>query len=352
MNIWCSLSLTLLQLPSDPGFENEEFDLSVPSAIRKRWNSVAPLQSQTSYFEGWFYRITDGSELNLAIIPGKFRSRERNYDFVQVYDDIDNNLVYFETEPTDCETENEVVIGDCMFRPDRFRLCFDSHEVSIEADAEFSNLTPWNSPYRHPAMGWFSWIPRMQCNHSIISLNHKATGRIRIGKNPKDFTDGCGYLEKTWGKRFPDAWIWSQCFMFDDNIDCMFFSLATVPMLGTSFFGLTAAVVINGQLKKWGSWRSETARLHFDGDDVVAVARGWKEDLIVRWKDAVPACYQPANVLVPTVDGLRMGVTESLDQTLELTVKSRNTGDTICHSLGTNAAVDLVNVETMKANNV
>lgn len=48
-------------------------------------------------------------------------------------------------------------------------------------------------------MGPFSYIPFMECNHSILSMKSSANGLININDKEIKFNNGIGYIEKDWG---------------------------------------------------------------------------------------------------------------------------------------------------------
>ena len=47
-------------------------------------------------------------------------------------------------------------------------------------------------------MGYFAYIPKMECYHGIVSMNHMVNGVIRINDVDIDFNNGKGYVEKDW----------------------------------------------------------------------------------------------------------------------------------------------------------
>jgi len=65
-------------------------------------------------------------------------------------------------------------------------------------------------------MGWYSYIPFMECKHGIVSVNHKISGTLRIDNELIDLNEGKGYIEKDWGTSFPEAWIWIQSNNFNN----------------------------------------------------------------------------------------------------------------------------------------
>lgn len=63
----------------------------------------------------------------------------------------------------------------------------------------------------HPStMGIFGWFRSVACSHGVISIHHKLHGYISVGEELTDLEMGTGYLETTWGRTFPETWIWAQ----------------------------------------------------------------------------------------------------------------------------------------------
>lgn len=51
-------------------------------------------------------------------------------------------------------------------------------------------------------MGPFAFLPRMECFHGLLSLDHSLEGQILWGNESLDFSGGRGYWEKDWGRRW------------------------------------------------------------------------------------------------------------------------------------------------------
>ena len=43
----------------------------------------------------------------------------------------------------------------------------------------------------------------MECYHGIVSMDHTVNGLIEINNEKIDFSEGRGYIEKDWGRSFP-----------------------------------------------------------------------------------------------------------------------------------------------------
>ncbi|CAG8506004.1 1486_t:CDS:1, partial [Dentiscutata heterogama] len=97
----------------------------------------------------------------------------------------------------------------------------------VQGQVSFDKMVPFPSTYTSPSvMGPFAFIPSLECNHGILSMNHRSQGNIEFtNEENKDdfkkiiFENGCGYIEKDWGFDFPQSYIWGQTnnFMNEDG---------------------------------------------------------------------------------------------------------------------------------------
>ena len=95
-------------------------------------------------------------------------------------------------------------------------------------------------------MGWYAFIPFMECYHGVVSANHYTEGYANYKGQKINFNGGKGYIEKDRGISFPESWIWLQANTFADRDVSFFFSVAKIPWLGSSFPGFLCFVYING----------------------------------------------------------------------------------------------------------
>ncbi|MPN29068.1 hypothetical protein SDC9_176516 [bioreactor metagenome] len=78
-------------------------------------------------------------------------------------------------------------------------------------------------------MGWYRFVPFMECYHGVVSLTHNLNGKIYINNEVHNFKDGKGYIEKDWGSSMPSAWIWMQSNHFNENNSSFMLSIANIP---------------------------------------------------------------------------------------------------------------------------
>jgi hypothetical protein len=136
----------------------------------------------------------------------------------------------------------DVRISTNQFTHDCIALRIADPERPVRGELRFTNITPYPVTLSAPGiMGWYGWIPIMECYHGLVSLNHTIEGALEIGSERVDFTGGRGYIEKDWGQAFPSAYIWQQTNHFDAPDTCLSASIAMIPNLGMTFRGFIIA---------------------------------------------------------------------------------------------------------------
>ena len=51
----------------------------------------------------------------------------------------------------------------------------------INAQLKFENIIPWPVKLLSPGvMGWYAFIPLMECYHGVLSFNHTIDGYVEI----------------------------------------------------------------------------------------------------------------------------------------------------------------------------
>lgn len=193
------------------------------------------------FFEGWYFKVVDATERHrFAFIPGIFWSG-RPHAFIQVLDG-EKNAAYFHEYPTAlfwaAADRFDIQVGDSRFNDNELALFIDRPDQPIAGTLRFDELVPWPVTVTAPGvMGWYAWIPFMECYHGVLSLDHLLYGSLTVNGQEIDFTGGRGYIEKDWGRSFPEAWIWFQSNHFSHPGACLTASIAIIPWLKTAFPG-------------------------------------------------------------------------------------------------------------------
>ena len=195
---------------------------------------------ENGYFEGWYFKIVDAAERHVfAVIPGISNGPDgRRHAFIQVLDGKAfkasyHNFTVDEFDPS--EKKFHLKLGPNSFSANHIQL--DLPELKGHLD--FQMQTPWPKMLGAPGiMGWYSFMPFMECYHGVVSLHHRLSGGMKVFGKMTDFSGGTGYSEKDWGVSFPRSWIWTQSNHFEkDEKVCVMASVAHIPWLGSYFIG-------------------------------------------------------------------------------------------------------------------
>lgn len=210
------------------------------------------------FFEGWYFKLIDRSGAQrYAIIPGVFLS-QNPHAFIQVLNGRNGTATYH-TFPLESfwasDREFAIHVGDSRFTAESISLNLTRPEQRIRGKLHFSGLTPWPVTLTAPGiMGWYAWVPTMECYHGVLSLDHAISGALEIDGETVDFGGGRGYIEKDWGQSFPAAWIWMQSNHFAQPGTSLTASIAIIPWRRTSFRGFIVGFWHEGQLHRFATY--------------------------------------------------------------------------------------------------
>ncbi|MHA2009026.1 MAG: tocopherol cyclase family protein [Promethearchaeota archaeon] len=215
-----------------------------------------------SYFEGWYNKIVNGSRDHVyAIIPTiALNKKDRtSHVAIQFFDGSNATSEYFKFSLDAFENlsreEYKIRIGKNLFSLNQIYLEIDQQGYKIKGDLEYRDQITWPKKFLHPGvMGWLSYLPFLETYHSVVSMNHNMKGYLSINGEIVNFDNGKGYIEKDWGKSFPQAWIWTQSNHFSNPNLSFMFSIAKVPFLGIRFNGFLSALWYEGNFYKFATY--------------------------------------------------------------------------------------------------
>lgn len=213
------------------------------------------------FFEGWYIKLISADEAHrYAIIPGIFLSDDpkKHHAFVQVLDGL-NGIATYHTFPAEqfvaSGTQFNARVGENHFTKDSVTLNIADDQLTLRGEVQFEGLTDWPVQWHTPgAMGWYAWVPIMECYHGVVSLNHRISGALEINGKQIDFSGGIGYMEKDWGKSFPSGYVWMQTNHFEQPNTSLVATAAMVPFIGRTFPGLLCGFYHNGKLYRMASY--------------------------------------------------------------------------------------------------
>jgi hypothetical protein len=107
----------------------------------------------------------------------------------------------------------------------------------------------------------------MECKHDVVSMRHLLDGSLTLNGDIISFADGTGYIEKDWGRSFPESWIWAQGNTFSGSDASFMLSVAKIPWLGKFFIGSIAYLSVAGKTYTFATYNgAKVKRLSFAND--------------------------------------------------------------------------------------
>jgi len=292
------------------------------------------------YFEGWYFKLVDPAEsCRYAVIPGVFIG-EDSHAFIQV---LDGNLArsrYFRFDIDSFEASDrafDISIGNNRFSADGITLDIHAPEGTLSGALRFEGLSPWPVSLASPgAMGWYAWIPFMQCYHGVLSLDHTLHGRLEIDGQHFDFTGGRGYIEKDWGKAFPKGYVWFQSNHFATPGSSIFGSVAVIPWLGQAFRGFIIGLWHGGKLFRFATYSgARIEHLGIDDETLEVSVRSRSHRLRIVARRA-----QGALLHEPTGASMLRRVEETMQASLAVTL-SDLAGNVLFEEVGRNGGLEV-----------
>lgn len=307
-------------------------------------NRYHGFSAQPPYFEGWYYKLVSADERNrLAVIPGVYLAQdpEKQHCFVQVFDS-DAAVVRYHRYPYSAFQASresfEVTVGPNTFTKERISLEIDDELGRLKGSLRFTGLNPWPVSLLSPgAMGWFAWVPMMECYHGVVSMDHRIEGRLALDSQDLDFDGGQGYIEKDWGKQFPSAWIWGQSNHFDVPGVSLMLSVAVIPYVGRSFGGFIIGFLYEGIIHRFATYnRGRIEALSIDDQAVELVVKNPTHRLYIRALRVEGELLQ-----APTTVEMDRRIIETLDAQLEVRFESL-AGQLLFSGTGRHAGLETV----------
>lgn len=292
-----------------------------------------------SYFEGWYFKIVNHHESKaLAIVPGiAMGTNGNNQAFIQVLDGKKRTASYHRFNAHSFISSRsgfEISISGNTFSNHQIRLDLPELKGELQFAGNFAWPNKWYSP---GIMGPYSFLPFMECNHGVVSMDHQITGHLQLGGELVDFTNGRGYIEKDWGKSFPSAYIWLQSNHFSQTGTSLKVSVAKIPYLGYSFVGFIAGLKLGNRLIQFTTYnRSLLKKSAADAEKVEIVMQN--KDFLLE----ITVAREPSTVLAAPIRGLMDGrIEESMNARPEVRLTEQRSGKVIFSDTGRNGGLEV-----------
>ena len=312
------------------------------------------------FFEGWYVKLVSADRsVRLAVIPGVFlapRPQGRRQDrrrsagpgappegaheaFVQVLDGATGRSWYHRFDLADFEARADVF--DVRVGPNHF----DAEGVTLDLPGLLTGrvrfdgpLDPWPVTAASPGvMGWYAWMPFMECYHGVVSFGHDLRGTLELDGARLDLDGGRGYIEKDWGEAFPSGYVWMHSNSFTHPGTSVMASIALIPWLRSEFRGFLVGIRHEGRLLRLATYTSaRTTSFDIDDEHVrwsLADRSGSRVDLVAERAGG-------ALLHAPIRTEMHKRVEETLDGRIHLRVTDRH-GCVVLDDTGVAAGVEV-----------
>ena len=296
------------------------------------------------FFEGWYYKLVSQDQNHrFAIIPGVYLAEtpQKSHSFIQVFNSEADQVVYHRYPLAAFESAKDkfqIQIDSNVFTSDGIRLAIDDDLGTVTGSLALTDLKRWPVRVISPgAMGWFAWVPFMECYHGVVSMDHTIEGSLTIDGHDLDFSGGQGYIEKDWGKQFPKAWIWGQSNHFDRPGISLMMSVAVIPWLGRSFAGFIGGFLFQDRLYRFATYnRSKIEGLSIDDQAANLVLRN------AGYRFHIKAIRAGGGLLqAPTMVEMNRRILETLNAKIQVRLEKIG-GPVLYEGMGVNAGLETV----------
>ncbi|MFW5709177.1 MAG: tocopherol cyclase family protein [Chloroflexota bacterium] len=299
-------------------------------------------KKRSPYFEGWYYKLISADEQQrYAIIPGIFRGQAGgDHAFVQVLNGMTGEAHYFEYPASAFYADEEhfdIWVGPNHFLRDCISLQLENDHFSLKGELRFEGGESWPVSILEPGvMGWYAWMPFMECYHGVLSFDHLIRGNLAINGEVVGFEGGRGYMEKDWGQAFPSAYIWHQSNHFDTPGTSLFGSVALIPWIGRTFRGFLVGFYHHRRLYKMTTYTgAEIEQINLTDQHVIWIVADKYHRIELKAERGSGGLLK-----APVRTEMHKRVDETMRSTMHVRLSTRS-GETIYEGEGRNAALEV-----------
>lgn len=315
--------------------------------LTKTWKPVnfQGVGKKSHYFEGWYFKNVSADKHHIwSVIPGiSIEKSGIRHAFIQLINGktADTWYVKYPIEAFSYSQKAfDVRIADNRFSLQGISLNIQSPENNLATSGSlvFKNIHPLKSTFFNPGiMGWYSFVPFMECYHGLVSMDHHLSGELKMNGSEINFDGGKGYSEKDWGKSMPEAWIWMQSNHFEKAGTSFMLSVAKIPWLKSSFTGFLCVLLLDGKIHRFATYTgAKLKNLSVDRELVQVEIRDKNYRLFISARHAARGL-----LAAPLNGAMDRRIAESVDA--EITVRvTKLSGKEIFNGTGKTAGLELV----------
>jgi hypothetical protein len=278
-----------------------------------------------NYFEGWYFKNIS-ADLNhvYSFIPGISLNDQDSHAFIQILNGVSGESEYISYPVSEFSWHKNklyIKIGNSVFTDNYLSLDIRNGKTRISGQITFHNIVKYPSSLISPGiMGWYSFVPFMECKHGIVSANHKLSGSLNMNTHKINFDYGKGYIEKDWGTSFPEAWLWIQANNFHDPDSSFSFSVAKIPWRGKFFTGFISFLYYNNKYHMFSTYNNSIIQeINHSDQSIFMVLKNKKNTLKVSSINSLSG-----ELKAPVSGSMSRRIKESVDSKVSLALYDSN----------------------------
>lgn len=301
------------------------------------------------YFEGWYYKQVSKNEKEAVIfIPGISLFHNDISCFIQyinisLHENIEKVIEtgYVKYSIEDFKFSNNpfsIQIGPNIFSDSMISINIWDKNMNMKGTLKLSSLTPIKKSVLMPnIMGCFAYIPKMECYHGIVSMNHTVNGILKINGEEINFNSGKGYIEKDWGTSFPKEYIWIQCNNFKNKDTSFFASIAYIPFMKKSFLGHICNLSANGKEYRFATYNNSKFKIESINDEnITLLFENNKEKLRIE-----ADLKKQGQLIAPELGEMNRKIKEEISENVKIYLYNKQ-NEIIYEDTGSMAGIEIV----------
>jgi tocopherol cyclase len=319
--------------------------------LKKIWNPswFQGSREKKQYFEGWYFKnVSKEGDHCWSFIPGISLVGSDTHSFVQAINGTTGETWYFRYAAEDFQFSSSgfyITVGPNKFSRDGFELDIQKGENRFFGKVQNHGVSLFPATLSRPGiMGWYRYMPFMECYHGVVSLDHKLSGDLQINGKEISFEDGRGYIEKDWGSSMPKAWIWMQSNHFEQPGASFMLSVARIPWIGKTFTGFLGFFRYNGKTITFATYTGAKIRKmeYSDRETWIEIQSG-KINLQVHGTQSELHGKRAGkgNLKAPVLGNMDRVIHESVDAEISVKLTAAD-GEILFHGKGTSAGLEMV----------
>lgn len=281
----------------------------------EQFQGEAKLKSLNNYFEGWYFKFVTKDLESIAFIFGISITSKESHAFIQInYNStLETQYIKFPIESFKySKDEFKISLDDNYFSKDEIRI--NLKNPKIVGNFLLKDIQDIKKTVFSPGiMGPFTFTPFMECYHGLINMNATSYGSLDINGKILDFNEGKAYVEKDWGKSFPEKWIWAQGNNFKEKSAALVFSVAKIPWLFSSFEGFFTVLTIKNKEFRFATYNGSKIKKLIISDSIVEIEikkRAYKLVILIHKNNH-------GELIAPNLGKMDRVIQESIDSTIE-----------------------------------